>query len=145
MLRYLAGVGSALLLVAAGFFIWKGIAQEEPAVIPPAPAAVAEAEPEAGRPPAPPAADERTREERRFDRADRDDDGKITLEELYHPRRTAFARLDRNGDGRLAFEEWAVSTSDKFAGADANRDRSLSRAEYATTAPRRRPARRCAC
>src|SRR4029450_2090398 len=29
MLRYLAGVGSALLLVAAGFFIWQSVAQDE--------------------------------------------------------------------------------------------------------------------
>ena len=129
MLRFFAGVGSALLLIAAGFFVWKGQAQDDESVIPPAPA------------------DEPTREQRRFDRADRDNDELITLEELYHPRRRAFARLDTNGDGRLAFEEWAISTSEKFSGADSNRDRSLTRAEYATTAPRRRPSRKqnCAC
>ena len=99
-------------------------------------------------PPTPPAADERTREQKRFDRADRDDDEKITLEELYYPRRRAFARLDRNNDGRLAFEEWAVTTSEKFARADSNNDRFLTRTEYATTAPRRRASSRrpsCAC
>jgi hypothetical protein len=147
MLRYFAGVGSALLLVAAGFFVWKGMAQEDEAAVPSAPVAQVEAA-ETGPPPTPPAADERTREQKRFDRADRDNDERITIEELYYPRRRAFARLDNDGDGRLSFEEWAVRTSEKFAGADANRDRILNRAEYATTAPRRRPAGRgqnCSC
>ena len=149
MLRFFAGVGSALLLVLAGFFIWQGIARNEEEAIPEAPPPAAQAkagEPQA--PPIPPAADERTREQRRFDRADRDDDGRITLEELYHPRRAAFARLDANRDGRLAFEEWATATSRKFAGADGNRDGALTRPEFATTAPpRRAQARRqnCAC
>ena len=146
MLRFFAGVGSALLLVLAGFFIWQGVAQDEEERIPDPPAAreASTAEPEA--PPMPPAADERTREQRRFDRADRDDDGRITLEELYQPRRTAFARLDTNRDGKLSFEEWAVRTTRKFTEADANRDRALTRPEFATTAPRR-PQRRqnCAC
>ena len=146
MLRYFAGVGSALLLVLAGFFIWKGIAQDDEQAVPEPPAAAQTAgagEPEA--PPTPPSADERTREQRRFDRADRNDDGRITLEELYYPRRNAFARLDTNRDGRLSFEEWAVRTTTKFTGADANHDRALTRPEFATTAPPRRPARRPNC
>ena len=147
MLRFFAGVGSALLLVLAGFFIVKGVAQNEEAAIPeaPPPAPAKAGDPQA--PPMPPSADERTREQRRFDRADRDDDGRITLVELFFPRRNAFARLDSNRDGRLSFEEWAVSTSTKFGGADSNRDGALTREEFATTAPRRRPQRRqnCAC
>jgi len=139
MLRFIAGAGSALLLMAAGFFIWTGRAQDDDDPVPDAPAE-AGAEPiTAGPPGRPPSADERTREQRRFDRADRDNDGKITLEELYYPRRRAFARLDTNNDGRLAFEEWALSTTRKFTGADANRDQALTRPEFATTAPRRRP------
>jgi hypothetical protein len=144
MLRFFAGVGSALLLMVAGFFAWQGLAQDENDPVPsPPPAARAD-----GReaPPTPPSADERTREQRRFDRADRDNDGRITLEELYHPRRRAFERLDGNRDGRLAFEEWAVSTSEKFAGANADRDPFLTREEFATTAPPRRTQRaNCAC
>ena len=139
MLRYLAGVGSALLLVAAGFFIWQGMAQDEAPAIPDAPQAEADGDAEEGAaPPQPPSADERTKEQRRFDRADRDNDGKITLEELYHPRRRPFQRLDTNGDGRLSFEEWAVRTTTKFGDADRTRDRQLDRTEYATTAPPRR-------
>jgi hypothetical protein len=139
MLRFIAGVGSALLLVAAGFFIWKGLAQDEAQAIPEAPQAEADAEgEEPGAPPRPPSADERTKEQRRFDRADRDNDGKITLEELYYPRRRAYQRLDTNSDGRLSFEEWSVRTSTKFGEADRNSDRILDRTEYATTAPPRR-------
>ncbi len=147
MLRFLSGAGAALLLILAGFFAWKGIAQREADAIPPPPAPV-EANDEDAAPPMPPAADARTKEQRRFDRADRDKNGRITIDELYEPRRKAFARLDTNGDGRLSFEEWAVRTREKFRGADANRDGNLTRAEYATTAPRprARPKQQdCAC
>ena len=119
MLRFFAGVGSALLLVATGFFVWQGLAQQEENPVPPPPAAGAPG-PFAAEPlPTPPAADERTKEQRRFDRADRDNDGRITLEELLQPRRRPFQRLDTNGDGRLSFEEWAVRTREKCGGADA--------------------------
>ena len=147
MLRWVAGAGSVLLLGAAIFFIWRGMGQSEAAVIPEAPVqeAVASAP---GRPEAPPSADERTREQRRFDRVDRDNDGKITLAELTYPRQRAFQRLDTNHDGRLSFEEWGARTLEKFATADADHDRALTRTEFATTAPRRRtPPRqpRCNC
>ena len=144
MLRFVAGVASALLLVAASFFIWKSQAESDDPV-PPAPQAVA-----SGSGPAevaqPPEATEKSKEEKRFARADKDEDGRITLEELFQPRRKAFARLDVNGDGRLAFEEWAVSTSDKFGKADRDRSGWLGPAEYATTRPKAkaRP-KRCAC
>jgi hypothetical protein len=144
MWRYLAGGSAVLLLVVAGFFIWQGVAQRDGDVIPKAPeqAEVADdedAEEAVGPAPRrPPAADERTREQRRFDRADRDNDSRITIEELYHPRRRAFQRLDTNGDGRLSFEEWAVRTRTRFAQADRNRDSALNREEFAATAPRRR-------
>ncbi len=152
MLRFAAGAGAALLLVLGGFFIWQGAAQRD-STMPAAPVAAelpdeAPLEEEGAGPARPPSADARTKEQRRFDRADKDKNGRIALEELYMPRRRAFARLDKNGDGRLAFEEWAVRTSTRFGEADRNRDRSLTREEYATTAPRRRaPARtkNCAC
>ena len=82
MLRFFAGAGSALLLVAAGFFIWTGLAQEDDDPVPGAPAQGGSPPLVAGPPGRPPSADERTREQRRFDRADRDNDGRITLEEL---------------------------------------------------------------
>lgn len=139
MLRFLTGAGSATLLLLAGFFIWRGIAQSGDAAVPPAPAATAAAGEALPTPPGqPPSADARTREQRRFDRADRDNDGRVTLEEMTYGRRRAFARLDTNNDGRLTFEEWAARTINRFGEADANRDRALNRAEFATTAPRPR-------
>ena len=140
VLRFSAGAGSALLLAAAGIFIWSSRAQQESPPVPGAPAPqAAEAGLDSGSPATPPSADDRTREQRRFDRADRDNDGRITLAELTYPRQRAFARLDTNHDGRLSFEEWAVRTLTKFSTADANHDGALVREEFATTAPRRRP------
>ena len=111
MLRFIAGVGSALLLMAAGFFIWTGTPGTGTIRCRRRPRRRRPAALGAGPPERPPPADERTREQRRFDRADRDNDGRITLEELYQPRRRAFARLDTNGDGRLASRNGRSATS----------------------------------
>ena len=146
MLRFLAGVASALLLVAAGFFVWKGQAEEEQ-LVPPAPKQAEFVTPlqAMAAPPEPPSAPAKSKEEKRFARADRDDDGKITRAELLQPRQKAFAKLDRNGNGSLSFEEWAVKTSEKFAGADKDRSGWLSAVEYRTTAPKPAKPRKCAC
>jgi hypothetical protein len=145
MLRFFAGVLSALLLVGAGFFIWKSRAERE-TLIPPAPQATTFTgqilKPSA--PAEPPVASEKTKEEKRFARADKDDDGRITRAELLDPRRKPFAKLDANGNGSLSFEEWAVRTVDKFAGADADRSGWLTPAEYEKTKPP--PAKaKCSC
>jgi len=146
MLRKLAGVGALLLLGVAGFFIWRGMARGEAAAIPQAPAQEVAAPQASGRPATPPSADERSREQRRFDRTDRDNDGRITLAELTYPRQRAFQRLDANHDGRLSFEEWAARTLQKFAGADGEQSQALNRTEFAAPAPRRRtPARQARC
>ena len=143
MARYLAGLVSILLLIVGAVLMWQGRANEAQAVpMPPPPQAM----PSPLAPlPEPPEATPKSREEKRFARADKDDDGRITLAELVEPRRKAFAKLDTNGDGRLSFEEWAVKTIDKFRGADKDRSAWLAPAEYATTAPkpRKKPACRC--
>src|SRR6476619_7274017 len=92
-----------------------------------------------------PEASPKSREERRFSRADKNKDGKIEAEELLGARRKAFAKLDSNGNGALSFEEWATKTIGKFQGADANHDGVLTAAEYATTAPPppKHPSRSC--
>ncbi|MBX9795660.1 EF-hand domain-containing protein [Sphingomonas sp.] len=145
MWRYLAGAVAALLLAAMGTLWFTSRAQNErPALLAaaPAPGAPAAQEP---LPDTVPEADPKTREQRRFGRYDKDEDGRITRAELLTPRRKAFAKLDTNGDGVLSFDEWVVRTTKRFDGADANRDGSLTPAEFATTAPKRRATPRCAC
>lgn len=143
MARYLAILASSLFLITGAVLFWQAKADMAEA-LPVAPAPIADS----GllRPlPEPPEASEKSREEKRFDRTDKDRNGRILLAELLAPRRKAFAKLDKNGDGRLSFEEWAVKTIDKFNGADADRSAWLSRAEYATTAPKPPKKKRCAC
>ncbi len=151
--RFLSGVAAALLLVAAGLFFWQGRAQDRPAIPPAPPPRVQVATIDA--PPAllradsrlrtPPAATAKTREEKRFGRADKDDDGKITRAELLAPRQKAFAKLDKNGDGRLSFEEWAIKTVTKFEGADDDGNGALTAEEFASTAPKARVKTACRC
>jgi hypothetical protein len=131
--RFLGGVASALLLVAAGMFLWKSIAgAREP--IPAAPAEAGAVGPVAlGTLADPPAASEKTREERRFSRYDKDKDGMVAREEYLASRRKAYAKLDANGDGRLTFDEWAAKSTGKFAAADGDRSGVLTAAEFATT------------
>lgn len=92
-----------------------------------------------------PAASERTREEKRFDRYDKDRDQRITRDEYLASRRKAWARLDTNGDGKLSFEEWSAKTLAKFSGADADRSGVLDRSEFATTKAVRKSTPRCGC
>lgn len=151
--RFIAGSVSALLLAAAGLFWWQGRASDEPQTVAAMPDAPAGAVPDfpvgdpnaQGTPPPVPAATARTREERRFDRYDRDRDNIITRGELLGSRVKAFQKLDTDGNNLLSFEEWSVRTSDRFAGADADKDGRLTRAEFATTAPKRAPQPGCDC
>ena len=92
-----------------------------------------------------PAATERTREQKRFDRYDKDRDGRITRDEYLASRRKAFAKLDTDHDGRLSFDEWASATAAKFAKADVDRSNSLSAAEFLTTKVVHKSTPRCDC
>lgn len=141
MWRFLAGALSAMLLMGAGLVLWNSQAASEQVIAdPPPPPLAAIAEP---LPATVPAATAKTREERRFDRYDKDRNGAITREEYLRQRRKAYAKLDTNGDGRLGFEEWAIRTTTKFATADDDKSGAMSRTEFATTAVKRRaPARR---
>jgi hypothetical protein len=146
MVRYVAGGASALLLIAAGFFIWRsGAEAEDP--IPPAPSPRgAQYRPLTGPGAvAPPAASEQSRAAKRFARADRNRDRRITLDEQLQPRRKAFAKADRDGDGSLSFEEWTAGTAEKFAKADKDRSGWLDAAEYEATRPKAKPKPKCKC
>ena len=155
MNRIVIGALGALLLLAAGAFWWQGrAADSERGAVPPLAiesAAVGEAEdlPEADPGnmvgPGLPQANEATREQRRFDRLDKDRDGRVTRNEMLSPRVKDFKKLDADGNNLLTFEEWAVATANKFKAADANGDQGLNRAEYATTKTKtpKKPACKC--
>ncbi|MFZ3482510.1 EF-hand domain-containing protein [Sphingomonas sp. 3-13AW] len=145
MWRYGAGVLSALLLATAGIFVFRGSAQVEAPLPSPQAAPGSRAPLPPQEPAAVPSATARTREQKRFDRYDKDRNGRVTREEYLASRKKAFAKLDANGDGRLTFDEWAVKTTTKFAKADADRSAALDAAEFATTAVQRKAAARCAC
>ena len=146
MARFFAGVAACFLFLTGAFLLWQSHAQQSPA-LPPAPPprtagpsmVASQARLEA------PEASPKSREERRFSRADRDKDGRIEAEEMLGPRRKAFAKLDANANGTLSFEEWAVKSIDKFRGADRDRSGWLTPAEYATTAPPPPKPKKCSC
>lgn len=131
--RFAIGVVSALLLVTAGIFVWRAQA-DRPLAIPPAPPASTGSGPLgvadlAG----PPTASEKTREEKRFARYDKDKNGMVARDEYLASRQKAFARLDTNGDGRIDFNEYAAKAVAKFAAADKDRSGGLNAGEFATT------------
>ncbi len=134
MARFLAGAAACFLLITGAFFFWQSRAEEVP-LLPPAPPPRAVSQGSYVKLPEPPEASPKSREEKRFSRADKDKNGRIEREEVLGPRRKAFAKLDANGNGSLSFDEWADKTISKFSGADKDRSGWLSAAEYATTAP----------
>ena len=140
MWRFLAGAASALLMMGAGIFIWKSVAQADDP-IPPAPPPLLVSKTSGTELPSA----DRSREEKRFDRYDKDRDDSVTRSEYLAPRQKAFTKLDRNGDGKLDFEEWSSRTTAKFDKTDADRSKSLDRGEFATTRVIRSPRVGCAC
>jgi EF hand domain-containing protein len=146
LLRFFAGIAACFLLMTGAFLIWQSRAAPGPA-LPSAPeprafsASMVAASPSLEAPEASP----KSREQKRFSRADKDKDGKIESEELLGSRRKAFAKLDTNGNGALSFDEWAVKTITKFKGADKDRSGWLTAAEYATTAAPPPKHKSCSC
>ena len=136
MWRYVAGGFAALLLATAGVVLFTSRAR------PPSPVAgrapVAALAQEAPLPDAAPEATDRTREQKRFDRYDKDRNGTVTREEYLAQRRKAYAKLDVNHDGTLSFDEWAVKAETKFAGADKDKSGAMNATEFATTAVKRK-------
>jgi hypothetical protein len=141
MWRYLAGAASALVLMTAGFFLMRSMA-EPPGPIPEAPTAESKA-PKSEDPlaspmrfankGAPPTATEFSKEEKRFNRYDKDKNGAVAKEEYFLSRRKAYAKLDVNSDGVLSFNEYAVKTLTKFTKADGDKSGGLNRGEFSTT------------
>jgi hypothetical protein len=151
--RIILGAFAALLAVSVGLFWWQGRAEVEQGAPPPeaapeetaAPGPLPSADVRGLRGPAPPEASEVTREQRRFNRLDRDTDNRITRNEMMSTRTADFRKLDTDGNNLLTFEEWAVATGNRFRAADANGDLWLSREEFVTTRPKEQPKPKCRC
>jgi hypothetical protein len=139
MWRYLVGSLGTLAIVAAGMLIFNRNARSI-AALPLAPPA-AQGSDAAALPDTVPEASEKTREQKRFDRYDKDRNGVITREEYLLARHKAFAKLDTDHDGKLSFDEWAVKAEAKFALADKDKSGTMTPAEFATTAVKRKPPR----
>ena len=146
MWRFSAGVAACFLMLTGAFLIWQSRAERAPGLPDaPKPRAVSRSifAPQARL--QAPEASPKSREEKRFSRADKNKNGRIETEEMLGPRRKAFAKLDANGNGALSFEEWAVTTIDKLKGADQDKSGWLSPAEYASTAPPPPKKPKCGC
>ena len=146
MWRYLAVGAAGMLLLVAGMTLQAMRTPPAPhlAAMPAASAAPAAADGQATLPPVPEALPA-TREQKRFDRYDKDRNGSITREEYLMARHKAFAKLDVDGNGTLSFDEWAIKAETKFAGADRDKSGSLNAAEFATTAVKRKSRPRPNC
>lgn len=158
MKQMVLGAVSALLLTGAGLFWWQGQAATETNAPPPPPIS-AEASPAGGDledipdedgegmlgADLPGGVNEASREEKRFNRLDRNRDSTISRPEALQPRIAAFRKLDRDGNNLLSFEEWAVVTTNRFKQADANGDNTLNRTEFATTKPKPSKKPGCKC
>ena len=152
--RIVLGALGALLLVAAGVFWWQGRAATDNA--PPMPQLAVPAPQTSGDDPLPeadagdsvgadlPEVPEETKEQKRFDRLDRNRDGKISLPEMLAPRAKEFRKLDVDGNNLLTFDEWAVRTINKFKAADKSGKGYLTREDFATTRAKPR-APTCKC
>ena len=137
-LRRWAAISGILVLLAGGAALWlaSSAGKVQATATPPKVEAAGRPGEEADELLFAPAARPRSREEQRFARADRDDDGVIVQAEYLAQRRRNYDKLDANGDGVLQFEEYAASGIAKFAKADADGDGRLIPEEFATTAPR---------
>ena len=142
--RYAAGGGAGLAALLGGAMLGRSPPTPANAGLPPRPAVAGQAA-ATTLPDTLPEASARTREEKRFDRYDKDRDGQVTRDEYLAQRHKAFAKLDKDGDGRLSFDEWAVKATTKFAAADRDHSNAMDRAEFATTAVQRKPTRRGHC
>src|SRR5438270_9960466 len=136
MWRYFAGAAAAFLLATGVFLIWQSHAARSGAVqsaSQPAPTGSSWFGGGGDQPLKAPEASDKTREEKRFSRYDKNKDGKVEPDEYLAARRKNFDKLDVNHDGRLSFEEYASKAIDMFNMAG-GRKGWLNEAEFASTA-----------
>lgn len=153
MNRLVLGAVAALVLAGVGLFWWQGRAETErgapPPYVGPTAGAGSDTLPHADiaglRGPTPPEATRLSREQRRFLRYDRDNDGRITRNEMMATRTAAFRKLDTDGNNLLTFEEWAVATANRFKAADRDGNLELSPEEFAATKTEQPKRPTCKC
>ena len=146
MWRYWVGALAALVLVVGGVSYWRSTAAAKHQ-LPGAPHAKAKTDEadDIDTPPQPPTADDQTREQKRFSRADHDKNGIISRDEFLAARHRNFAKLDVNNDGVLTFDEYAAKAEEKFAKADTDHSGGLSPTEFAATKVERKTKPGCSC
>lgn len=144
MWRYLAGVAAAALLLVAGMTL-QAMRSPPAATLAAMPTAAAATPDGQAATPAVPEALPATREQKRFDRYDKDRNSSITRDEYLMARHKAFAKLDVDGNGTLSFDEWAVKAETKFTLADKDKSGAMNATEFATTAVKRKTKPRPNC
>jgi hypothetical protein len=143
LLRFFAGVALCFLLMTGAFLIWQSRAEHAPG-LPAAPSSAGSSWFGGSAPLQAPEADEKTREQKRFSRYDKNKDGKVEQDEYLAARRRNFDKLDLDHNGALSFAEYAAKGIEKFDSAG-GRKGWLSEAEFATTAPPRTSKRKASC
>lgn len=137
MLRFFAGVASCFLLLTGAFLIWQSHAERAPAPLAATGSNSGISSLFGGDAPLDaPEASEKTREEKRFSRYDKNKDGKVQADEYLAARHRNFDKLDVDHSGTLSFPEYAAKGIEKFNGAG-GRKGWLSPAEFVKTAPPR--------
>lgn len=144
MWRYAAGAAAAVLFMTAGAFLWSSFAHSNSEM--PLPPAKAASRPVGFADLSPPVeASEKTREEKRFSRYDKDKNGAVSRAEYLVSRQKAYAKLDTNGDGKLSFDEYAIKAVQKFAKADRDGTGALTAVEFSSTRAIRKAAPKKDC
>jgi len=143
--RFLAGALVCFLLMTGAFLIWQGRAARGPALSSAPGQAASFPAFGSDEPLSAPEASPKSREEKRFSRADHNKDGKIEAEEYLAGRHRYFDKLDVNHDVKLTFEEYAAKGITKFQTADQGHKGWLTPAEFATTAAPQSKRRSCSC
>ncbi|MES2326857.1 MAG: histidine kinase [Pseudomonadota bacterium] len=134
MLRFLAGAAACFILLTGAFLIWQSRAEHSTGF------SAAQGAPGAGgslfggTPLRAPEASEKTREEKRFSRYDKNKDGKVQADEYLAARHRNFDKLDLDHNGALSFQEYAAKGIEKFNDAG-GRKGWLTAAEFVATAP----------
>jgi hypothetical protein len=146
VLRFFAGVAVCFLLMTGAFLLWQSRAEHAASGLPGAPSGRSTGFSLFGSNDSlrAPEASEKTREEKRFSRYDKNKDSKVELDEYLAARRKNFDKLDLDHNGALSFQEYAAKAIEKFNAAGGKKGW-LSEAEFATTAPPRAKKRKASC